>query len=208
MKKIMHWLAPKKNIFDMHAGQSANVLVLAKELKSFVDDYSNFDRSERKAKIQYVKGLKEQSDKLHYEIVLRLERIGIANKSIAYGIALLLREATDLLADSSSKFMVLGIERIDGHILKLINALCSSAEELNSILGAKKLEDAVLHYKKLQSLKDDADEIRNEALSELFHFYKNSIDIMKYREIYGLLTDFIEKCRNAAELAYILYAKR
>ncbi|MBI2541989.1 hypothetical protein HYV80_04735 [Candidatus Woesearchaeota archaeon] len=208
MKNIMHWLAPKKAIFDMLAGQSANVLVSANELKSIVDDYSKLDRSERKSRVQHIKKLKGQSDELHQEIVLKLGSGGLSGKNNMYSIALLLREAADLLADLSSKLMALGIERIDSHMLKLVNAICVSAEGLNKAFGAKKPDEALAHYKKLQILKDDSEDICNEALSELFHFYKNSIDIMKCREIYRLLNGFIEKCRNAGEFVYVWHSRR
>ena len=46
------------------------------------------------------------------------------------------------------------------------------------------------------------------SITCFFHFYKNSIDIMKYREIYGLLGATIKKCRDAAGMIEEMPGKR
>ena len=56
------------------------------------------------------------------------------------------------------------------------------------------------HYLKVRNLEEEADGVYNDALSELFHFYKNPVDIIKYKEIYGILEEIIDKCKEVANL--------
>jgi len=201
MKKIINWLMPKENkFFEMLEEQSGNVLEASKELKSLIDNYSSFERKERKAKAHSIKNLEEKIDGLNHEILSKLDNApGMVHMQ---KIALLLEEIADLIRDSALSFVILSIERIDDYMLKLANILHSSAQGLNNIILEMKNHKSIKEsYEKLQSLKNDSEDTYNEAVSELFHFYKNSIDIMKHREVYDLLKNAVKKCRSAAEIA-------
>ena len=107
----------------------------------------------------------------------------------------------NLIGTVALRFVLLGIERIDVHIIKLVDIVHSAASELNkSILDLKKSNGMKEHYIKIRSLENEADDAYHEALSELFHFYKNSIDIIKYKEIYELLEEITDKCEDAAHI--------
>lgn len=61
MKKIIRWLVPKEEkFFEMLAEESENALESAKQLKNFVDNYSKFERSERKSKAKSIKNIKQK----------------------------------------------------------------------------------------------------------------------------------------------------
>ncbi len=203
MKNIINWLMPKdKKLFEMLEEQSGNVLEAAKELKSLIDNYSSFERKERKSKAHSIENLEEKIDGLNHEIARKLDNSSAIGMSHMQKIALLLEEIADLIRDSALSFVILSIERIDDYMIKLAGILHSSAQELNKmVLEMKNRKSIKESYEKLQSLKNDSEGVYNEAVSELFHFYKNSIDIMKHREVYNLLKNAVKKCRSAAEIA-------
>lgn len=204
MANIMRWLVPKEEkFFEMLAEQSQNALEAAKELKVFVDEYSKFERSERKAKAQSIKNIEHKGDELTHKIIERLDKsfITTINKEEIRQMAFLIDDITDLVNEAALRFILLGIERIDGYITKLVDVIVHSVSEISkSISDLKKLKHLKEHYAKIQSLKNEADDIYHEALSELFHFYKNSIDIIKYKEIYELLEKITDKCEDTASV--------
>lgn len=203
MGKIINWLMPKdKKFFEMIEEQSGNVLEAAKELKSLIDGYSSFERKERKAKANSIKNLEEKIDGLSHEIARKLDNSAAPGVARMQKIALILEEIADLIRDTALSFVILSIERIDDYMLKLADMLHSSAQELNKIILEMKSRKSMKEScEKLQILKNGSEEMYNEAVSELFHFYKNSIDIMKHREVYELLKNAVKKCRSAAEIA-------
>lgn len=211
MKKIIHWLVPKeKKLFEMLAEQSEIVLQSTKDLKIFLDEYPKLERSGRKSRVQSIKRLEHKADELARNIVSRLDKSFAMpiDKEHIYKIASLLEEISDLISNAALKFVILSIERIDDYIIKLVGVVCSITEELNqSIANLRKPKALGEHYKKIYSLENEADEIYHEALSELFHFYKNSIDIIKYREIYEILEQAINKCRDIADVMDRICAK-
>ena len=204
MANIMHWLVPKEEkFFEMLTEQSENALEGAKELKIFVNNYSKFERSERKSKAQVIKNIEHKGDEITHKIIESLNKTFVTpiDKEDIHEMAVLLDDVIDLINAVALRFVLLGVERIDDYILKLVDIILSSVTEVNkSIFDLRKLKDMREHYIKIHSMENEADEIYHEALSELFHFYKNSIDIIKYKEIYELLEDITDKCEEVTHV--------
>ena len=211
MANIMHWLVPKEEkFFEMLTEQSENALEGAKELKNFVHSYSKFERSERKSKAQVIKNIEHKGDEITHKIIESLNRTFITpiDKEDIHEMAVLLDDVIDLINAVALRFVLLGVERIDGYILKLVDVILSSVAEVNkSIFDLRKLKDMREHYIRIHSLENEADEIYHEALSELFHFYKNSIDIIKYKEIYELLEKITDKCEEVTHVIESIVVK-
>ncbi|MBI2656768.1 DUF47 domain-containing protein [Candidatus Woesearchaeota archaeon] len=211
MPNIMHWLVPKEEkFFEMLTEQSENALEGAKELRAFVNDYSKFERSERKSKAHVIKSIEHKGDEITHRIIEKLNKTFITpiDKEDIHQMAVLLDDVIDLINAVALRFVLLGVERIDGHIIKLVDIIHSSVAELNkSIPDLRKLKDMKGHYVKIHSLENEADDVYHEALSELFHFYKNSIDIIKYKEIYELLESITDKCEDVANVVESIVVK-
>ena len=201
MKRIMRWLAPKeKGFFELLAEQSQNLLNMANELKDFTDNYPRLDRSERKAKVQSINKLKQVMEESTKNVMHILYKGRPPGRESIEKIAVLLEEISNFIKAAASRFVVLGIERVDDYAIKLINLLHEMLEELHkSVLKLKKLKGAGEHCANIHNIGDRADKMLDDALSDLFHFYKNTIDIMKYREVYGILENAIGRCRDAAK---------
>ncbi|MDP3766104.1 MAG: DUF47 family protein [Nanoarchaeota archaeon] len=211
MANIMHWLVPKEEkFFDMLTEQSENALEGAKELKDFVHNYTKFERSERKARAQVIKKIEHKGDEITHKIIENLNKTFITpiDKEDIHQMAVLLDDVMDLINAVALRFVLLGIERIDIFIVKLVDIILNSVTEVNkSIMDLRKLKDMREHYIKIHSLENEADEVYHEALSELFHFYKNSIDIIKYKEMYELLEKITDKCEEVTHVIESIVVK-
>ena len=212
MKKIIHWFAPKdKEISSLLAEQSSHGMEAIKELKNFIGIYQDIERTERKLKVESIKNIERKADGIKYIIIERLGK-GLkasADKEDIRRLSVILEDVVDLTNSSASKLVILGIERIDVYIPKFIDLDVEMILELNKlILNLNKLKEVEDSYSKISELENKIDDIYREALSELYHFYKNSIDIMKYREIYEFLEQIADKCKDAANIAKSISAKR
>ena len=200
MTNIIHWLLPKEEqFFDMLAEQSRNALDGANELKIFVSNYHKFDNLDRKSKCKAIKKIEDKGDEITRKIIDKLNTTFITpiDKEDIHQMAILLDDVIDLIDAVVLRFALLGIERIDTYILKLVNIIVGAVSEINkSIADLRKLRNMKEHYIKMHRLENEADDIYHEALAELFHFYKNPIDIIKYKEIYEILERVVDKCDN------------
>ena len=211
MKKIMHWLVPKeKMFFEMLAEQSLNVLKSANELKNFVDSYPDIEKSERKSKAASIKELEHLGDEIQNKIIYSLDknfRTPVDSEDIRK-LTDLLDDVADLINTLASRFIVLSIERIDEHTIKFVDLAVKITEEVNSsVLDLKRLKDAEEHCKKILKLESEADKLHDESLSDLLHYYKNPVDVIKYKEIYDLLESIPNKCKNISVVINSIIAK-
>lgn len=202
MKRIMRWLVPKeRKFFELLAEQSQNALNMANELKEFIDNYPKLERSERKARVQSINKLKQGAEDPTKNVMHMLykDRSAAIGRESIEKIAMLLEEVQNFMNAAASRFVVLSIERVDDYTIKLANLLHAMLDELHkSVLKLKKLKDAREHCAKIYEIGGRAGRIFDDALSDLFHFYKNPVDIMKYKEVYEILENAINKCRDAA----------
>ena len=210
MANILSWLMPKEEkFFEMLKEQSNNALESAKELKSFVDQYAQFDRKERKSRAQIIKNIEHKGDEITHKIIDELNnRAAPIDKEHAYKIAISLDEIIDLANTVAFRFVLFGVERIDKYITKLVDIVLNAVGEVNKIISdLRKPKGIKEHLAKIYNLEKEADETYHEALSELFHFYKNSIDIIKYKELYELLEKITDKCKEISRIAEVVAFK-
>ncbi len=200
MKKIIQWLVPKEHKFyEMLSEQSNNAMEAAKELKNFISQYADFGRNERKSRAKIIKDIESKGDVLSHELTKLLKGLRNIDKADIKQAVILLDDIIDHINAAASRAVIFSIERIDEHTSKLIEKINEIVAELNDALHAlKKSKSIEAHVEKINSLEKEIDEIYQNALSDLFHYYKNPIDIMKYREIYEHLESIADKCKKVA----------
>ena len=211
MKKIIRWLFSKEEkFFEMLKEQAENTLEGAKELKSLINNYDKLERNERKSKAQIIKNIEHKGDEITHKIIDKLNKTFITpiDKEDIHQMAVLLDDVIDLINAVAIRFIILGIERIDEYITKLVDIIYNAVSELSkSVSDLKNLKDMKEHYAKIHNFENEADDVYHEALSELFHFYKNSIDIIKYKEIYELLESITDKCEDVVHVVENIVVK-
>ena len=204
MKKIIQWIIPKDDkFFEMLKEQADCTVHAAEELKIFVENYHDLERSQRKSKSQSIKEIEIKGGEISHNIITKLSKNPRTkvDKEDIYKITVLLDNVLDFINAIALRFVILSLERIDDYIIRLVDILRNVVTELNKIISdLKKTKDVKFHCSNIIKLEDNADEIYHEALSELFHFYKNSIDIIKYKEVYELLENCIDKCKEIANV--------
>lgn len=158
---------------------------------------------ERKAKAQAIKNIEHKGDDITHKIIDSLNKTSITpiDKEDIHELAVLLDDVIDLINAVSVRFVLLGMERVDKYIVKLVNLILDAISELTkSIADLRKLKEMREHYIRMHSIENEADDVYHDALSDLFHYYKNSIDIIKYKEIYELLEKITDKCEEVTHV--------
>ena len=211
MKNVLHWIVPKeKKFFEMLAEQSENVLKGVNELKNFIDFYPEIEKSERKLKAASIKEIERKGDEIQNQIIENLDKNSKTpiDREDIRKLTDLLDDIIDLTNTVTSRLITLSIERIDEHTLKFVELIVKIADEVNKVVSdLKKLKDAQEHCKKILTLETEADKLFDDALSDLLHYYKNPVDVIKYKEIYDLLENISNKCKNVSVVINSVIAK-
>ena len=191
MKKLIRLFAPKKvtlnllnRLSELNADSSARLL-------EFLKSYHEMDRAARKVKLTEISKNKFESENLYNEFPGKAR----LNADIAFGLLRLNKS----LSSAAWKFFLLGIERIDKNAENLAAMSNECIAELDkSVKNLRNIKPLQVHCARIHEIEEDADEMFNEAISELFHFFKNPVDIMKYKEIYEALEQVCGRCNEAS----------
>lgn len=202
MKNVLHWIVPKeKRFFELLSRQSEKALEGAHALKNLIDSYQDIAKEERKLKAASIKEIELSGDQIQSQIIENLDknfRAPIDREDIRK-LTDLLDDILDLVNSVSSRFMTLSIERIDEHTQKFSGLTAEIIGEVDKgILDLKRLKDAEAHCRNILKLETDADRLHEKALSDLLHYYKNPVDVIKYKEIYDLFEGISNKCKNVS----------
>ena len=203
----MHWLIPKeKKFFDMLAKEASISLNAAGELKDFLEGYAGFERNERKIKASGLKSIRNDSEEIYHDIRIELGKnpnVPIDKEDIGQ-MAFFLDGISKGCERAASRFVILSIERMDNYSINLARIAFEAAFEVQkSISALKNLKDMKKDYERIKNLQKESKDLYDEALSELYHFHKNSIDIIRYREIYDIIAQITDCCESIANLVEI-----
>ena len=109
-----------------------------------------------------IRAIERKDDEIAHEIMDKLDTSFITpiDKEDIRRMTFLLDDVVDLINTATLRFVLLGIERIDKHIIKLVHITHNSVAELNkSVADLKKLKHVKEHYAKIHSFENEADEV-------------------------------------------------
>ena len=200
MKKLLGLFVPKeKQIYNSLKEIASKCKLASLELEKFFDEYNKIERNSRKSSASIFKSLKSEAEKMHRDVVLIIEASKDPKKELLISLSDHLMKSCSLINAIASRFVAMGIERMDAYTPKMAKLLVQISSELSECINhMKSYRTAMQHCKKISDLELQMDEIFEESLSELFHFFKNSLDVMKYKEIYNIFEQCADHIRNCA----------
>lgn len=196
----MFGLIPKEEkFFPMFHEMARKIVAAAKLLKEMLDNFSDPVSSHRA-----IKEVEHNGDMQTHEIIRTLNRSFITpfEREDIYALASALDDILDVIDASALHIIVYHIDEITAEAKELgfiILKACQAIEKAVSML-----DDDVKHIAEycveINSLEDEADHVRSNAISHLFEESKDPIYLIKWKEIYENLEHVTDKCENAANI--------
>ncbi|HJN56596.1 MAG: DUF47 family protein [Candidatus Woesearchaeota archaeon] len=210
MANIIHWLLPKEEkFFHMLKKQSFNVVKGANEFKGLVENYNKLSYPKKKALVKEIKQIESNGDSLTHEIIKSLDRTFITpiDKEDIHRLTMLLDDVIDLIYATSERLIIFKIKKIDKFIIDFTKIILEIVKRIdNGILDVRKLKNMNNFYIQVHTLENKGDEIYYNALEKLFE-NKNTIEIIKIKEIYEYLENIIDKCEDIANVIESIVVK-
>lgn len=188
----------EERFFDLFAEDAANVLGAARLLEAMLRSY---DVLERRA--GEIRDAEHRGDELSHEIGHRLEATFVTpfDREEIHALISALDDVLDLIEEAADTF-----------ILYRVQAPTSVAIEQASIIvrQCEQLHDALLHLKgfkgldrywiEVHRLENEGDRLTRQAIADLFSGGGDALEVIKWKEIYGLLEATIDKCEDVANI--------
>ena len=211
LNSILKIFLPKDRIFyDLFEQVADNVSLMSKKLKAMVFE-NDFDK--RAAIISQLEDLEHTNDELTHRIFTELGRNFITpfDREDIHYLASSLDDIADYIYASAKKINFYRVNPNDSGIQKLseiIENICAQVRnavgELRNMKDMRLITESLV---KINSMENQADDVFDMSIENLFATEPDAKEVIKKREIYQVLETSTDKCEDAANVIESIIVK-
>jgi predicted phosphate transport protein (TIGR00153 family) len=191
-------LLPKDvKFFGLFIEDGQNLELAAGRLREMVDRFDRLD--ERVTEIQ---ALEKRGDEIDREINRRLEDAFIApfDREDIHELTSRLDDVLDGIQAIAETLVIYDVTRPTDESRRLAAIIAEQSVELMAALrGLDGLKGLEPHLKAVHDLEHEADGLSRAAVARLFREAGDPLDVIKWRDLYGVLENTIDAAEDAAE---------
>lgn len=194
----MRLIPREERFFDMFVEDAANVLAAARELEMMLRSYDDVE-----ARAKRIFEMEHHGDDLSHDIGNRLNLTFVTpfDREDIHALISGLDDVLDLIEEVADTFILYHIETPTPEAVQQAGIIVKQCETLHEALkrlrGFKGLRD---YWIEVHRLENEGDRIARSAVADLFSNSTDAIDLVKWKDIYRLLEDCIDKCEDVANI--------
>jgi predicted phosphate transport protein (TIGR00153 family) len=188
----------EERFFDLFVADAANVLGAARLLEAMLRSY---DQLERRA--GEIRDAEHRGDEISHDIGHRLESTFVTpfDREEIHGLISGLDDVLDFIEEVADTFVLYRIAAPTNTAILQAEIVVKQCEQLHEALshlkGFKGLEP---YWIEVHRLENEGDRLSRKAMAGLFANETDAIQLVKWKDVYGLLESTIDKCEDVANL--------
>ena len=196
--RALSFIPRDRRFYDLFEQQAATIVRSAGLLEQALTDGADLVSYQRE-----IKNLEHQGDGITQEIVLTLNRTFVTpfDHEDIYALASGLDDILDYIDEVADTANLYRITIIPQPARELASLLARAVAELDQAIG--KLESGrgiEEHSAEVHRLEDVGDSTSRRAIAELFHNQHPPLEVIKLKDLYGLLEDALDRCETVANV--------
>jgi predicted phosphate transport protein (TIGR00153 family) len=199
-------LIPRETkFFDMFEEDARNVLAAARLLQQF---FRNYDDRERLA--SQLLDAEHAGDQISHDIGHKLESTFVTpfDREDIHALISRLDDILDLIEEVADTCILYNIDAPTPAAMEQAEIIVRQCEQ---IVAAMRTLDDFKHLEpywiEIHRLENDGDRIARRAIASLFSNGYGAIDIIKWKDVYGLLEETIDACEDVANVIERIFVK-
>ncbi len=211
VNSFIQFFVPKdKKFFPLFEQASQNLIELGSTL---VEAVNTDDLEKRKILIKKIETLEHKGDDITHQIFLELSKNFITpfDREDIHSLASALDDIADYIHGSANRMELYNISEITEPIKQLADLIYKASidlgkavAELNTLKNVRAIADACV---RINSIENQADDIFDKAVANLFDYEQNAINLIKYKEVLSALETATDKCEDAANVLETILVK-
>ncbi len=188
----------EERFFDLFVTDAANVLDAARQLLSMLESYDDVDR-----RYADLRAAEHRGDEISHDIGRKLESTFVTpvDREDIHGLISALDDVIDYIEEVADTFVLYGIERPTASAIDQARIIVQACEQIHEALtvlqGFKNLEK---YWIEIHRLENEGDVIARRSIAALFENGQSPVEVIKWKDIYGLLEQTIDKCEDVADI--------
>ena len=209
--KILKFFLPKDRVFfTLFENASANLELIASNLVLCVNE---LDFNKRAVIIKDMEDLEHKNDLLTHQIFIELSQNFITpfDREDIHSLATALDDIADYIYAVGKKINMYKIDPSDTSIQKMADAIKESVLavnaavlELRNLKNTQKVMNCII---KINSIENQADDLFDSSIENLFDNEQDIKTLIKKREIYKLMEIVTDKCEDAGNVMESIIVK-
>jgi uncharacterized protein len=196
--RTLSFIPRERRFYDLFEQQAATITRSAGLLEQALADVANLGTCQRE-----IKALEHQGDEITHEIVSTLNRTFVTpfDHEDIYALASGLDDILDYIEEVADTANLYGITTIPEPARELTRLLTLAIAQLEQAIG--KLESGKgidEHSAEVHRLEDVGDSTSRRAIAELFSDQHPVLEVIKLKDLYGLLEDALDRCETVANV--------
>lgn len=202
--KILKMLLPHdENFYNLLEESAQNLIKAGVELKSLPLCKT---KAQREDAAKRIKDIEHDGDSITHRIFSELNSTFVTpiDREDIHELASALDDILDQIDGCANRFVLYKITHVPKAVIQLIDVLVLSIAELkNGVHLLRKLseiENLKASFTKVNEYENQADDIFDKAVADLFDKEKDPVEIIKLKEVYVGLETATDKCEDAANV--------
>ena len=199
-------LMPRKGTFFVLFNQHAeNALEAAQALERLVTDFTRLED-----KVRDIHAIEHYGDKLTHQIIQELNATFVTplDREDIVGLASKIDDVTDVCYDVSEMVSLYKVTAIRPAAVRQAQVLVQAAQEVVvAMADLEKLKGLEPHWIKIHTLENEGDQVFREAVADLFAHSTDPVEIIKWKDIHGLIEVAIDRCEDVANIVETIVVK-
>lgn len=204
-------LIPKEyEFFDMFDNLTSECIKASKSLLELVENVS-FSESD----VQKIKDIELAADKITLEIFDKLNKTFITplDREDIHSLAHELDSIIDLILKLSNMMKMYNVDSINKKFVEVLKLIDSSIDSIMLAVkelrhNKKSVKSIREHSNKVDRLEGLGDQLRNEAIAELFSGHYEAIYIMKWKDIFQTSERILDQCDDVGKIIETIIVKQ
>jgi uncharacterized protein len=188
----------EERFFDLFVEDAANVLDGARQLEAMLRSFDNADKAAKR-----IRETEHRGDEISHDISRRLESTFVTpfDREEIHALISGLDDILDLIEEVADTFVLYRIQSPTKTSVKQAALVVQACETIHQALGhLRGFRDMERYITEIHRIENEGDKLSRSAIAGLFDDGTKTIDVLKWKDVYALLEDTIDKCEDVADL--------
>lgn len=195
---LQRFLPREEGFFELFGKQAENILVGAKALQQMLVHYTGVPEQ-----VQTIKAVEHHGDEITHEIMTKLNQTFITpfDREDIHALSSQLDDVIDLIDAAASRFVLYRVAAIREGTVELVKVLVAATSEVSAAVHALETpEQALKHCIEINRYENESDRICRTLIAQLFDEERDSVQIIKWKEIFEVIETAVDRCEDVANV--------
>jgi predicted phosphate transport protein (TIGR00153 family) len=186
------------DFFVLFQKQAENIVTGAQAFVSMLEHYTGVPEQ-----VQIIKAIEHNGDEITHQIFRKLNQTFITpfDREDIHELCSTMDDVIDLIDAASSRFVLYRVSEVRHGTIELTRVLAAATVELKEAIYAMESPDKALHRViEINRLENESDRICRTLIAQLFEEEKNSVEIIKWKEIFEVIETAVDKCEDVSNV--------